>query len=179
MLTDLAHIIQTANHRSTFVVLHQLGSHGQAYHKRYPKEFERFAPICQTSEIQTCSQEALINTYDNSIAYTDFFVNSAIEQLKAIQKDYDVALWYVSDHGESLGENNMFMHGGMPYFMAPDEQTLIPSILWLGNGFDTQRESSIKKTNSPLNHDYVFHTLLGLFGIKTSVYESNLDLTAR
>ncbi|MCE3047022.1 phosphoethanolamine transferase [Helicobacter kayseriensis] len=176
MLKDLDQIIQKAN-GNTFVVLHQMGSHGQSYYKRYPKEFKYFKPTCDTAQIQECSPESLKNTYDNSILYTDFFLNEVIQRLQEIENRFDVMLWYVSDHGESLGENGMYMHGGLPYFLAPKTQTLIPSIVWFGNGFDWGYQALKTKEKRELSQDYVFHTLLRLWGIETKDYDAKLDLT--
>lgn len=175
MLKDLHQVLQNAQ-GNTFVVLHQMGSHGQNYFQRYSKEFAHFHPICETSEIQNCSLESLRNTYDNSILYTDYFLSQAIQELKSVQNRFEVALWYVSDHGESLGENGMYMHGGLPYFLAPETQTHIPSILWFGKDFQGMYAILKAKENQKFNHDYVFHTLLRLWGIQTSEYDSKLDL---
>lgn len=173
MLKDLSSILSSAKN-DVFIILHQMGSHGQGYFQRYPKEFKIFTPTCESVEIQNCSYEELVNTYDNTLVYTDFVINSAIEELKKIQNRFDVALWYISDHGESLGERGMYMHGGLPYFLAPDTQTKIPSILWLsgGGGYNSLKSQE----NAPLSHDYVFHTLLHLLGIKTNAYDPNLDI---
>lgn len=175
MLKDLKQIIHDAKN-NTFVILHQMGSHGQSYFKRYPPEFRRFTPTCDSAQIQACSLESLVNTYDNSLLYTDFFINEAIKQLKTIGERFDVALWYVSDHGESLGENGMYMHGGLPYFLAPQTQIKVPSILWLGKGFESLLTRASKRINDPLSQDFVFHTLLRLWGINSKVYNASLDI---
>lgn len=175
MLKDLEKILLQLK-GDTFIILHQTGSHGQSYFKRYPKEFRRFLPTCDTPEIQNCSLESLKNTYDNTLLYTDYFLKEAIAQLQALQNRFDVALWYVSDHGESLGENGMYMHGGLPYFLAPQTQTQVPSILWLGKGFEWAYQKAKDKENDPLSQDYVFHTLLRLWGIETKDYDPKLDL---
>lgn len=175
MLDDLDEILSQTK-GNTFIILHQTGSHGQSYFKRYPKEFKHFLPTCDTPEIQNCSLESLKNTYDNTLLYTDYFLKEAIERLQALQNRFDVALWYVSDHGESLGENGMYMHGGLPYFLSPQTQTQVPSILWLGKGFQWAYQKAKSKENEPLSQDYVFHTLLRLWGIQTKDYDSKLDL---
>ncbi|WP_051420554.1 phosphoethanolamine transferase [Helicobacter pametensis] len=176
MLEDLSAIAKTAK-GDTFVILHQMGSHGQSYYKRYPKEFARFTPTCNSAQIQDCSHESLINTYDNTILYTDFFLKESIQRLKQLQNRFDVMLWYVSDHGESLGESGMYMHGGLPYFLAPKTQTQVPSIVWFGRGFEWAYKMMKPREDEELSQDYVFHTLLGLFGIKTKARDSSLDLT--
>lgn len=176
MLEDLNQILAKAR-GNTFIVLHQMGSHGQNYSARYPKEFRRFKPTCEGAEIQNCSLESLENSYDNSLLYTDYFLYASIQSLQKMQEHFDVALWYVSDHGESLGENGMYMHGGLPYFLSPKTQTQVPSIIWLGRGFEWAYQRMKPKEYQELNQDYVFHTLLRLWGIKTEVYEARLDLT--
>lgn len=175
MLKDLDEILLNLK-ENAFIVLHQTGSHGQNYFKRYPQEFRRFLPTCDTAEIQNCSQESLQNTYDNTLLYTDFFLKESIQRLKALEQQFDVALWYVSDHGESLGENGMYMHGGLPYFLSPSTQTQVPSILWLGKGFQWAYEKAKQRQNDALSQDYVFHTLLRLWGIQTKDYDPKLDL---
>ena len=105
-----------------FVVFHTIGSHGPKYYQRYPKEFEVFKPACNNPEISRCDNKHLINTYDNSILYTDFVLSEIIEKLKTYQDKYNVAMLYVSDHGESLGENGIYLHG-IPYSIASKVQT--------------------------------------------------------
>lgn len=175
MLKDLDQILSNAK-GNTFIILHQTGSHGQSYFKRYPKEFRRFIPTCDTAEIQNCSLESLENTYDNTLLYTDYFLKESIQKLQTLENRFDVALWYISDHGESLGENGMYMHGGLPYFLAPATQTQVPSILWLGKGFEWAYQKAKTRENDPLSQDYVFHTLIRLWGIQTKDYDSKLDL---
>lgn len=175
MLKDLDEILLNLK-ENAFIILHQTGSHGQSYFKRYPKEFKRFLPTCETPEIQNCSLESLVNTYDNTLLYTDYFLQETIKRLQTLQNHFDVALWYVSDHGESLGENGMYMHGGLPYFLSPKTQTQVPSILWLGEGFEWAYQKAKNRENDPLSQDYVFHTLLRLWGIETKAYDQKLDL---
>lgn len=68
--------------KDTVIVLHMMGSHGPTYYKRYPDEFKRFQPACDTANLQDCSREQIINTYDNTIVYTDYVVSSVIDVLK-------------------------------------------------------------------------------------------------
>jgi lipid A ethanolaminephosphotransferase len=162
------------------IVLHQEGSHGPAYYRRYPKNFEKFTPVCNTNAIQGCSQEALINTYDNTILYTDYILAQTINTLINDAKDYQSALWYVSDHGESTGERGLYLHG-TPYIFAPSQQTHIPMFTWLSPNFaftHAQATQCLKqKRSAPVSHDNLFHTMLGLLGVTTSVYERDLDLS--
>ncbi|MDO5768677.1 MAG: phosphoethanolamine--lipid A transferase [Psychrobacter sp.] len=150
----------------TLIVLHQMGNHGPAYYKRYPKAFEKFKPVCMSNELSKCDAASLINGYDNALLYTDFFLNSTIETLKKYQDRYDVVMVYMSDHGESLGENNIYLHG-LPYKVAPEAQKHVPLIIWspAGNHVDT---ASIKaQLNQPVTHDYITPTLLKFFNIQT------------
>lgn len=163
------------------IVLHQMGSHGPAYHKRYPARFRRFTPTCDGNELQRCSREQVVNTYDNTIAYTDHILASVIDVLKAQAGRYDTAFWYVSDHGESLGERGLYLHGA-PYMFAPSQQTHVPMVAWLSPGWRTQLGARARclqqRRVQELAHDNVFHSLLGLLDIRTSVRDPALDLTA-
>ncbi len=172
-------IIENPNNQ--LIVMHQKGSHGPAYYLRYPKEFEQFTPVCSTNKLQNCESKSINNAYDNTILYTDHVVNQVIEELKQLPKEYNTALVYISDHGESLGENNIYLHG-TPYFMAPDAQTHVPFLLWFSNqfsqnfGIDTRCLN--KKSNSSFSHDNLFHSLLGLLNLKTSYYQTQKDIFA-
>lgn len=155
------------------IVLHQLGNHGPAYYKRYPLNFEKFTPTCKSKNLETCSTLQINNSYDNAIVYTDYFLNKTIELLKQNEQKFSSSLFYVSDHGESLGENNIYLHG-LPYFIAPKEQTNSAAVFWSSKTsmIDTQYLNS----HTPVSHDNVFHSLLGLFEISTSLYNKDLDI---
>lgn len=167
--------------RGTVVVLHQMGSHGPAYHRRSPADAKRFLPECTSNNLQDCSQQELVNAYDNTIVYTDRFLNSTIEWLKAHSSQAETAMVYVADHGESLGENNLYLHG-LPYFVAPDVQKQVPWITWLSPGFEARRGTRSaclqQQRNLLLSHDNYFHSVLGLLDVHTSVYRPALDLYA-
>jgi len=150
------------------IVLHQMGSHGPAYYKRYPAEFEYFKPACQSIELSSCSQEELINAYDNSIRYTDFFLSKVINLLKLNSPRFETSMLYVSDHGESLGESGLFLHG-LPYSIAPEAQTMVPTIVWVGSSSDIDYPKSLALKDVPNSHDVLFDTLLTLFEVKTSL----------
>lgn len=166
--------------QNRLVVLHQIGSHGPAYYRRYPATHRRFVPTCDTNEIQNCSRQALLNTYHNTIAYTDHVLAQLIDQLAA-SPDYQTALWYVSDHGESTGEKGLYLHGA-PYVLAPSEQTHVPMITWLSPAFQAGHPQLAaclqRQTQQPVSHDHVFPTVLGLLGVQTQVKNNALDLTA-
>ena len=167
--------------KGVLLVMHQMGSHGPAYYKRVPQAFKRFLPECSTNNLQDCSREQLVNAYDNTIAYTDHFLAQAIGWLQQRQASHDTAMVYVSDHGESLGENNLYLHG-LPYAIAPDVQKHVPWITWLSPGFaQRQRLDSTclaGRADAAISHDHYFHSVLGLLDVQTSVYQPQLDAYA-
>ncbi len=164
---------------NTVVVLHMLGSHGPAYYRRYPQDQEVFKPACRTSNFADCTQQEIINAYDNSILYTDKILAEVIDLLKAQENEFASAMIYMSDHGESLGEKGLYLHA-MPYFLAPREQTYIPFVSWFSPDFmkqDALKASCISDLAAqPASHDNLFHSVLGLMGVKTSVYDTSLDI---
>ncbi|MEO1937770.1 MAG: phosphoethanolamine--lipid A transferase, partial [Sulfurimonas sp.] len=133
MLDGLDNFIKENKGKDIFIILHQMGNHGPAYYRRYTHEYEKFTPVCKTNQLQECSQQEIINAYDNALLYTDAFLTEVIEFLKKYDKKYDTAMIYMADHGESLGENGVYLHG-LPYFMAPDAQTHIGALMWFGKG---------------------------------------------
>lgn len=180
LLDELQSELAISTDNDKLIILHMIGSHGPTYYRRYPAEFRKFTPDCQRSDIQNCSNEELVNTYDNTIYYTDHILAETIKLLNAASDKYNVSLLYVSDHGESLGENGVYLHG-IPYYLAPKEQTNIPMLLWMNNSFAIQNELSheclAKQANkNNYSHDNVFHSLLGLMHVKTSIYSQELDL---
>lgn len=162
--------------QDTVLVMHQLGSHGPAYYLRYPEEYRRFTPDCRNTEFSKCSREEVINAYDNTIAYTDHIISSVIDRLKEQQDTLDTSLIYMSDHGESLGEFGLYLHGA-PYFVAPSQQTHIPYVMWLGKDAKTTVDEGClaQQAKEPQSHDKLFHTVLGLMQVKTNIYSSALD----
>ncbi|WP_426125112.1 phosphoethanolamine transferase [Pararhizobium sp. PWRC1-1] len=167
--------------KNTVIVLHQLGSHGPAYYLRYPEEFRRFQPDCRTPQLSDCSREEIVNAYDNSILYTDHNLAEVIKLLKKHQDTVDGAMIYMSDHGESLGENGLFLHGA-PYMFAPTEQTHVPFIAWFSDQYAqlTGLDRSCLQTyaDAPTSHDNLFHTMLGMMNVITKVYNPALDVFA-
>jgi lipid A ethanolaminephosphotransferase len=177
LLAPLKNKLKTLSNDNTLIVLHMIGSHGPTYFKRYPKEKSVFTPDCQRSDIQNCSHEQLINTYDNTIAYTDLVLSKIINELSGLDKkdDIETSLLYISDHGESLGENGVYLHG-LPYAFAPEEQTHVPMIYWtdkLQTDFNSQCLNALAK--SPISHDNVFDTLLSIMSVKTTAYRIESD----
>jgi len=167
-------------HGDRIVVLHMLGNHGPNYFERYPAAFERFGPVCRTGDLGECSREQIVNAYDNAVLYTDHVLASAIELL-GMQADYDAALLYVSDHGESLGEKGLYLHG-MPYAFAPDEQLDVPMALWLSPGFAANagidRYCLQRASAGEFSHDNLFHSIAGVFDVSTGLYDRGEDLFA-
>jgi lipid A ethanolaminephosphotransferase len=162
------------------VVMHQKGSHGPSYFLRYPKPFETFAPVCSTNQLENCTHEEIVNAYDNSIVYTDHMLAKTIELLKQGAAGFDSALLYVSDHGESLGENGgVYLHG-LPWGIAPAEQKQVPMLLWLSEGFRSRfgidHRCIEARAGGAWSHDNLFHSVLGLLDIRTSAYRPDLDI---
>jgi len=122
--------------------------------------------------------EEINNAYDNAILYTDYFLAKSINMLKEYNQDFNTAMLYVSDHGESLGENGLYLHG-LPYLFAPDEQKHVPMILWLGeNNHQSFVDAKLiqKRVDEKYSHDNIFHTLLGLYAVETTVYDPKMDI---
>lgn len=179
LLTGLQDYIDKFSRNDSVIVLHMKGSHGPSYFKRYPPAFESFTPVCATSQLDQCSDQSILNSYDNSLLYSDYVLSHLLDILKANAAKVDSAMLYVSDHGESLGEKGVYLHG-LPYALAPREQTQVPMVLWMAPELAERREisSSCLQTlvDKPFSHDNVYHSVLGLMGIKTSVYQRNLDI---
>ena len=165
---------------SKLVAFHLMGSHGPTYYRRYPAADRVFLPDCPRSDIENCSNEELVNTYDNTIRYTDKVLSQLIAKLKTLESQYNVGLVYLSDHGESLGALGLYLHG-TPYKFAPDDQTRVPLLTWLspqlqrdrGLNQDCLRQEAGSKRFS---HDNLFHSMLGIMDVQTQVYDGKLDL---
>lgn len=178
LLHDLQNFIDRLEHNA-LIILHQKGSHGPAYYKRHPAAFTQFSPECTSGEVQDCTQEQITNAYDNTILYTDYFLMKVVEFLTKNSTKFNTAMWYMSDHGESLGENGIYLHG-LPYFLAPDQQIHIPFILWLSpelsNSFKIDTDCLKQNSQNRYSHDNLFHSLLGLFYVNTTIYDPALDI---
>lgn len=159
MLSKLDVYIDANKDRDMLIVLHQMGNHGPEYYRRYPKEFERFKPACQTGELRDCTKQEIDNAYDNAILYTDYFLSEVINFLKKYDHQYETAMLYVADHGESLGEHGFYLHAA-PYMLAPKEQTHVPVILWTGQNFDYDLNDIKPYQNAALTHDDLFCTVM-------------------
>ena len=165
--------------KNTLIVLHMMGSHGPTYYKRYPDTFKKFTPACDTANLQDCTTEQIVNTYDNTILYSDYIIAQTIRILKE-QTKFQTNMLYVSDHGESLGENNLYLHG-LPYTIAPDEQKKVPMILWMSP--ETKETLNIdtnclkqQAATGKFSHDNYFHSVLRMLFIKTTAYDKSLDI---
>ncbi|WP_252193266.1 phosphoethanolamine--lipid A transferase [Rhizobium sp. CSW-27] len=163
--------------RDSVLVLHQLGSHGPAYYARYPDEYRVFQPDCRSAEFSKCHRPEIINAYDNSILYTDHILATIIDRLKAAENHVAPTMIYMSDHGESLGEKGLFLHGA-PWVVAPEQQTHIPFLLWLGKDAKAGIDLACmeKRKTEPVSHDNLFPTVLGLMHVQTEVRDASLDL---
>lgn len=180
MLDDLPETLRKIEH-DTVIVFHQKGSHGPFYSERYPPEFERFQPACRSNQLQHCSQQEITNAYDNTIAYTDHVLADQIRMLREASSQLDSVLIYVSDHGESLGENGIYLHG-MPYAFAPAAQKQVPMLIWTSEGYvrreQLQPDCLRTEAKLPVSHDFIYHTVLGAAEIRNQAYDQRLDLIA-
>ena len=167
--------------RGVVVVMHQMGGHGPAYYKRSPAASKKFFPECTSNALPDCGRQELMNAYDNSVVYTDQFLAASIAWLKKREAQAATALLYVGDHGESLGENNLYLHG-LPYSVAPDVQKQVPWISWLSASFENRASLSTaclrQHVNDPISHDNYFHSVLGLLDIQSTVYRPAMDIYA-
>jgi lipid A ethanolaminephosphotransferase len=175
MLHGLPEYIAARDSGDIVIVLHQMGNHGPAYYKRYPAEFEQFAPVCRTTQLENCSDAEIRNAYDNAILYTDWFLAQVIAFLKNYDDDFETAMYYMSDHGESLGENGLYLHG-LPYMLAPQTQKHVASLMWFGAAYRVDRVRMKAAAVGALSHDNYFHTVLGLLEVGTTLHEPSLDL---
>jgi lipid A ethanolaminephosphotransferase len=180
LLQGLQQFIDTLD-KDTVLVLHQMGSHGPEYFKRYPKAYEHFTPVCESNALNNCSRESIVNGYDNTLVYTDHVLSTLIDLLRVNQDKVDTAMLYLSDHGESLGEYNLFLHG-TPYMLAPEQQKHVAMLAWFSDGY--QKAFSVDthclqlSRDKPLSQDNLFHSMLGLLEVNSKVYNQELDMFA-
>ncbi len=180
MLPYLDQLLADENIHERVIVMHVIGSHGPTYYRRYPEAHRYFVPDCQRSDIQNCTAEELRNTYDNTIRYTDYMVAQMVERLSHAQDRYDTALIYMSDHGESLGESGLYLHG-MPYSVAPAEQTHVPALVWVSEPFKTDKRwqsHCMRKPEGRVSQDMLSHSVLGLMSVETRLYDASLDFAS-
>jgi lipid A ethanolaminephosphotransferase len=167
--------------KGVVVVMHQMGSHGPAYYKRSLQNMKAFTPECVSNALASCSKDEVVNAYDNSIRYTDHFLSATVKWLQANTSKASSAMLYLADHGESLGENNLYLHG-LPYAVAPDVQKRVPWMTWLSRDFVANRKMNVhclqERSAARLSHDNYFHSVLGLVGVQTALYKRDLDIYA-
>ncbi len=179
MLKGLDEYISKQKKGDIIIVLHQMGSHGPSYHERVPEDFQKFKPVCKTNQLDKCTAEEISNAYDNTILYTDYFLSEVIKFLKKYDDRFETSMFYISDHGESLGEYGMYLHG-MPYSLAPKGVTNVPLILWFGKELIKVHNLDVdllkRKRDKTISHDEVVHSLLGMFEVQTQVYKKEKDL---
>ena len=179
LLTGLKATLQRNESRPRLIVLHQSGSHGPAYWTKYPPGFDQFNPVCRSVDLQSCSRSELINTYDNTIYFTDYLLGLLISTLQVLP-DIPSVVIYISDHGESLGEAGLYLHG-TPMAFAPDVQKNIPFVVWMSETFQRQRAI----TNSDLlraasySHHNIFHSVMGALGLRSDIYQPSLDIFSK
>lgn len=168
--------------RGTVVVMHQLGSHGPAYFKRSAPDAKKFLPECTSTSLQQCDRQQVVNAYDNSVVETDRFLDGVLQWLSSQGSAAQTAMVYVADHGESLGENNIYLHG-LPYSIAPDVQKHVPWITWLSPAMQARMGASTGCLQKDLRerritHDHYFHSVLGLMDVQTNAYQPGQDMFA-
>jgi lipid A ethanolaminephosphotransferase len=176
LVSRLEQRIKASSSQNVFVVLHQSGSHGPAYYTKYPSEFEYFKPVCKSVELGKCTHDELVNAYDNTILYEDYFLFRVISVLKQLQNTVALLI-YASDHGESLGEHGMYLHG-IPYSIAPEVQKEIPFIVWMSDEFIRKKAVQIGRLESQRIHSQhdIFHTVMGAFSMHSDAYMGEYDI---
>lgn len=175
MLSGLQDYIHNNKEGDILVVLHQLGNHGPAYYRRYPPSFEKFIPVCRTNQVEGCTAGEIGNAYDNCTLYMDYCLSQVIGLLKRNALEFETGMIYVSDHGESLGEKGVYLHG-LPYAIAPDEQKHVAALMWFSDNFKINKDALHRQSSDRFSHDNIFHTVLGLMRIETELYDPSLDI---
>ena len=175
LLYNLEQELRNSSQDKTFVVLHKHGSHGPSYYKNYPDKFTTFKPVCTTVDLQKCTNDELVSAYDNTIVYTDYFLDRVIKLLKTFQQP--TVMIYMSDHGESLGEYGLYLHG-TPYSVAPDVQKKVPFIVWMSDEFKKEKgiDNNDIVNGSHYSDDNVFPSVMGAFGMMSDIYKKQFDI---
>ncbi|GAD80811.1 phosphoethanolamine transferase [Vibrio ezurae] len=175
MLIGLDDYVSQHPDQDIVIVLHSMGSHGPEYYKRYPAKFEHYTPVCKSNQLDKCSSEEIINAYDNTILYTDHFIDQSIEWLDTYSKHYRTALLYMSDHGESLGEDDIYLHG-MPYAFAPEVQKHVAAIAWLSDSSPFKAQEVMKNKDRPFSQDNFYCSVLSLLEVQTKTCPSGASI---
>lgn len=151
-------------------ILHSIGSHWW-YNSHYTDEFERYTPVIKSRVVSSNTQEEMINSYDNTILYTDFFIKETIDLIR----DKKSILIFLSDHGESLGEDGYYLHGAdRPELHYP------AAFVWYSDKYaqsfpdmiENLKDNSDKKYRS----DYLFHSIIDAADITTEYIEPQLSI---
>ena len=164
--------IVSSDKNKVLIVLHTSTSHGPQYADKYPKEFEVYKPVAKNVEEGEKNVAMLVNAYDNTIRYTDYLLSNLIDTLRSMD-DWHSAMIFISDHGESLGENKVFMHG-LPMKIAPRVQYEIPFLIWTSKDFRRFKPDS--QLPAVLEQHYVFHSVLNLLSIQSPAYDEAFDV---
>ena len=164
--------IVSSDKNKVLIVLHTSTSHGPQYADKYPKEFEAYKPVAKNVEEGEKNVAMLVNAYDNTIRYTDYLLSNLIDTLRSMD-DWHSAMIFISDHGESLGENKVFMHG-LPMKIAPRVQYEIPFLVWTSKDFRRYKPDS--QLPAVLEQHYVFHSVLNLLSIQSPAYDETFDV---
>ena len=169
LFAGLRERILSSKKDKVLIILHTSTSHGPKYADKCPEEFHVYQPV-----------DNLVNAYDNTIRYTDFLLDGLINTLRGLT-DWHTAMIFISDHGESLGENNMFMHG-LPMKLAPKEQYEIPFLVWTSDNFRRYKptaqsqEAPAGELPALLEQHYIFHSVLNLLSIESPAYNEKFDI---
>jgi lipid A ethanolaminephosphotransferase len=164
--------IESSKKDKVLIILHTSTSHGPKYADKYPKEFEVYKPVAKSIEEGEKNVGMLVNAYDNTIRYTDYLLDSLINTLREMT-DWKTAMIFISDHGESLGENKVFMHG-LPMKLAPKVQYEIPFLVWTSDGFRNYKPAT--ELPPVLEQHYIFHSVLNLLSIQSPAYDKDFDI---
>ena len=175
LFAGLRERIESSPRNKVLIILHTSTSHGPKYADKYPEEFGVYKPVARNVEEGEKNVGMLINAYDNTIRYTDFLLDSLINTLRSMD-DWNSAMIFISDHGESLGENKIFMHG-LPMKLAPKVQYEIPFLVWTSKDFrDYKTEDELPAV---LEQHYIFHSVLNLLSIQSPAYNRDYDIFKR
>ena len=181
LVKEVKHLLTSLDtSRPTVVFLHMYGQHGPAYYKGSRKETKAFSPECEAADLASCSLESVRNAYDNAVRETDTVLADIIETLRrADASGVPTGMLWVSDHGESLGEKGLFLHGA-PYFMAPDEQKEVPMVMWISDAFastfSVDRTALVRASRGEASHENLYSTVLGLLRVESTTYRAEYDL---
>ena len=170
LFAGLRERIESSPKSKVLIILHTSTSHGPKYADKYPKEFEVFKPVAKNVEEGEKNIATLVNAYDNTIRYTDYLLDNLINTLRDMT-EWKSAMIFISDHGESLGENKIFMHG-LPMKLAPKVQYEIPFLIWTSKDFRDYKS----ELPEVLEQHYVFHSVLNLLSIESPAYDKDHDV---